>query len=150
MTTLKIAIATVDEMKEWTMRVVRGEERCKPGDPKLWFPTVEAFVKTLSGGHREFLREIAEEQVSVSLEELSRMTGRKKSDFGGMLNKLAEMGLIEMHLRDGSRLRSKVVEGGISFVTVSNEQASGPNLIGGRAKRRSGGSYGRERRVAAR
>ena len=150
MTMLKVAIATVDEMKEWTMRVVRGEERREPGDPKLWFPTVEGFVKTLSNGHREFLREIAEEQVSVSIEELSRMTGRKRSDFRGMLNKLAEMGLIEMHLRDGSRLRSKVVDGRVVFVAVSNERVGEANPLGGRAKRRSGESFGRERRVAAR
>ena len=88
MTTLKVAIATVDEMKEWTMRVVRGEERRKPGDPKLWFPSVESFLKTLSVGHRKLLREIVEKHVSVSLDELSRMTGRKKSDFRGMLDKL--------------------------------------------------------------
>lgn len=77
MTTLKVAIATVDEMKEWTMRVVRGEERRKPGDPKLWFPSVESFLKTLSVGHRKLLREIVEKHVSVSLDELSRMTGGK-------------------------------------------------------------------------
>ena len=60
------------------MRVLCGEERRKPGDPKLWFTTVESFAETLSAGHREFLREIAEKHMSVSLDELSRMTGRKK------------------------------------------------------------------------
>ena len=150
MTMLKVAIAPFDEMKEWTMRVVRGEVRREPGDPKLWFTTVESFVKTLSAGHREFLREIAEKHVSVSLDELSRMTGRKRSDFRGMLNKLAEMGLIEMHLRDGSRLRSKVVNGRVAFVAVSNEQSSQTNPLGDRARRHSGDSFGRERSVAAR
>lgn len=150
MTTLKVAIATVDEMKEWTMRVVRGEERRKQGDPKLWFPSVESFVKTLSEGHRKLLREIVEKHVSVSLDELSRMTGRKKSDFRGMLNKLSEMGHIEMHLRDGSRLKSKVVDGRVAFVSVSNELTSGSNIRGERTNRLREEPIGRERRVATR
>ena len=150
MTTLKVAIATVDEMKEWTMRVVRGEERRKPGDPKLWFPSVESFQKTLSAGHRKLLREIVEKHVSVSLDDLSRMTGRKKSDLRGMLNKLTEMGHVEMHLRDGSRLRSKMVDGRIAFVSVSNEPTSGSNIRGERTRRLREEPIGHERRVATR
>ena len=78
------------------------------------------------------------------------MTRRKKSDFGGMLNKLAEIGFFEMHLRHGSRLRFRVFDGRIAFATVPNVQASGASANGGRAKRCRDESTGRDLRVAAR
>ena len=79
-------------------------------------------METLAArGHREFPREIVG-HVSVSLDELSRMTERKRSDFGGMLHKQAEMGLVEMHLRDGSRLGSRVVDGRDAIDAAPNEE----------------------------
>ena len=84
-------------------------------------------METLAAGHREFPREIVG-HVSASLDELSRMTERKRSDFGGMLNKLAEMGLIEMHLRDGSRLGFRVVDGRVAFFALPNEETCGSNV----------------------
>ena len=147
---LKVGIADMFERREQMMRTICGEERRAPRDPKLWFTTVESFLKTLSAGHREFLREIAEVHVSASLDELSRMTGRKRSDFRGMLNKLAEMGLIEVHLRDGSRLRSKVVDGRVAFVSARNEQACKPSSDVGRSKYGHDEPQSRKRRVAAR
>ena len=150
MTMLKVGIADMYERRERMMQIIRGEAPREPNAPKLWFPTVESFVKTLSAGHLEFLREIAEEQVSVSLDELSRMTGRKRSDFRGMLNKLAEMGLIELHLRDGSRLRSRVVDGRIAFDALQNEKTGSLNAQGDPSNRGRDETIGRERRVAAR
>ena len=70
----------------------------------------------------------------TSLDELARMTGRDESDFAGMLKRLAEMGLVEMHLRDGSRLRSKVVDGRVAFVSARIEQACKPSSEVGRPK----------------
>ena len=78
------------------------------------------------------------------------MTGWEESDFSGMLNKLAEMGLIEMHLPDGSRLRSKVIDGCIAFDALPNEQAGSLNDQGDLTKRRRDESIGPERRFAAR
>ena len=79
-----------------------------------------------------------------------RMTGREESDFAGMLNKLAEMGLIEMHLPDGSRIRSRVVDGCIAFDALPNEQAGSLNDQGDLTKRRRDKSIGPKRRIAAR
>ena len=149
MTMLKVGIADVNEMRERPLRMMRKRERRDPGEPKVWAPSIKSFVKTLSEGHSDFLRAAAQ-NVPVPLDDLARMTGRDVSDYSGMLNKLSEMGLMETHLRDGSRLRSKVVDGHVAFVAVSNEQASIANPVGGRAKPRSGESFGRERRVAVR
>ena len=150
MTKLKVGIADMYERRERMMQIIRGEAPREPNAPKLWFPKVESFVKTLSAGHREFLREIAEVHVSASIDELSRITGRKKSDYRGMLNKLAEMGLVEVHLRDGIRLRSKVVDGRVAFVSARNEQACKPSSKVGRSKYGHDEPQSRKRRIAAR
>lgn len=52
MTTLKVGIASYEEMKSRTMRIARGEQRVSPREPKVWFTSTESFAKVLSaGGH---------------------------------------------------------------------------------------------------
>ena len=75
MTTLKVGIASYEEMKAWTMAVARGERRVAADEPKLWFTSTESFAKVLSAGNRGLLRVIAEE-APCSLNELARMTGK--------------------------------------------------------------------------
>ena len=147
---LKIGIADMHERKEQVMRMFRGEAPREPNAPKLWFPTVESFMETISAGHRELLRHIVESHVPTSLDELARMTERDESDFAGMLKRLAEMGLVEMHLRDGSRLRSKVVDGRVAFVSARNKQACKPSSEVGRPKYGHDEPQSPKRRVAAR
>ena len=48
MTTLKVGIASYDEMKARTMAVARGERRVKADEPKVWFTSTESFAKVLS------------------------------------------------------------------------------------------------------
>ena len=79
MTTLKVGIASYEEMKARTMSVARGERRVAPNEPKVWFSSTESFAKVLSAGNRELLRVIAE-KAPGSLDELARMTGKVKSD----------------------------------------------------------------------
>ena len=47
MTTLKVGIASYEDMKARTMAVVRGEQRIAPGEPKVWFTSTESFAKVL-------------------------------------------------------------------------------------------------------
>jgi predicted transcriptional regulator len=81
MTTLKVGIASYAEMKARTIAVARGERRVAPGEPKVWFSSTESFAKVLSAGNRDLLRVIAE-KAPASLDELSRITGKAKSNRG--------------------------------------------------------------------
>jgi predicted transcriptional regulator len=47
MTTLKIGIASYEEMKARTMAIARGERRVASGEPKVWFTSTESFAKVL-------------------------------------------------------------------------------------------------------
>lgn len=102
MTTLRVGIASYDEMKARTLRIVRGKHRAASGEPKVWFTSTESFAKVLSAGNRNLLRIIAE-KAPGSLDQLARLTGRKKSNLSRTLKTMERYGLV--HLKRGARGR---------------------------------------------
>ena len=44
MTTLKVGIASYEDMKARTMAVARGEQRVLSDEPKVWFTSTESFA----------------------------------------------------------------------------------------------------------
>ena len=60
MMTLKVGIASYEEMKARTLAVARGTLRVAPDDPRVWFTSTEAVAKVLSGGDSDLLRLILE------------------------------------------------------------------------------------------
>ena len=77
MKTLRVGIASYNEMKAMTLAVARGQRKLAPREPRIWFPSTESFARVLSAGNRDLLRLIAEKAPS-SLEELTRLSGRRK------------------------------------------------------------------------
>ena len=53
MTTLKVGIASYEDMKARTLAVARGELRVAPDEPKVWVTSTEALAKVLT---KEFFR----------------------------------------------------------------------------------------------
>ena len=102
MSTLKVGIASYEDIKARTMRVARGELRPRADEPKIWFTSIESFARILSAGNRDLLRVIAEESPG-SLDELARLTGRKKSNLSRTLKTMEGCGLV--HLERGTRGR---------------------------------------------
>jgi predicted transcriptional regulator len=107
MTTLKVGIASYEEMKARTMRIARGEHRVAPGEPKVWFTSTESFAKVLSAGNRELLRIIAE-KAPGSLDELARITGRAKSNLARTLKTMAGYGHVRLERGERGRITPKV------------------------------------------
>ncbi len=95
MKTLKVGIASYEEMKALTMAVARGKHKLGADEPRVWFPSTESFAKVLSAGNRELLRTIAE-KVPASLDELATATGRKKSNLSRTLKTMANYGLVRL------------------------------------------------------
>jgi predicted transcriptional regulator len=108
MTTLKVGIASYEEMKARTMRIARGEYRGARGEPKVWFTSTESFAKVLSAGNRELLRIIVE-NAPGSLDELARMTGRAKSNLSRTLRTMEGYGLVRLDRGERGRITPKVV-----------------------------------------
>lgn len=63
MKTLKVGIASYEEMKSRSLAIARGEYKPKRGEPKVWFLSLESFAKVLSDRNRMLLKTIAVEQL---------------------------------------------------------------------------------------
>lgn len=132
MTTLKVGIADYEEMKARTMRIARGEEKPRPDEPKVWFTSTESFAKVLSAGNRELLRIIAE-RAPGSVEELSDITGRAKSNLSRTLKTMVGYGLIRME-RSGRKLAPKVIHDRVALdLPLTEHHAPLAMAAGGRS-----------------
>lgn len=107
MTTLKVGIASYEEMKDRTMAVARGERRVAAGEPRVWFTSTESFAKVLSAGNRKLLRTIAE-KAPGSLDELARITGRAKSNLSRTLKTMEAYGLVRLERGERGRVAPKI------------------------------------------
>jgi predicted transcriptional regulator len=108
MSTLKVGIASYDEMKALTMAIARGHRKLAPQEPRVWFPSTESFAKVLSASNRELLRIIAE-KAPGSLDELAELAGRKKSNLSRTLKTMANYGLVRLDRGPRGRIAAKVI-----------------------------------------
>jgi predicted transcriptional regulator len=105
--TLKVGIASFQEMKSRTMAIARGDYKPKRGEPKVWFPSLEAFAGVLSEGNRQLLQTIVDNQPE-SMKELAELSGRKPSSLSRTLKSMAHYGLIDLKKDNKGRIRPKV------------------------------------------
>jgi len=95
MKTLRVGIATYEEMKARTLAIARGEYKSPADEPKVWFPSAESFARVLSDRNRALLRMIAESSPG-SLAELAERTGRKKSNLSRTLKTMERYGFVQL------------------------------------------------------
>ena len=107
MKTLKVGIASYEEMKARTMAIARGELQAKPGDPKVWFTSPESFAKLLSNRNRALLAQIADTH-PASLHELAITTGRSPGNLSRTLRTMERYGLVRLHKGERGKLRPEV------------------------------------------
>lgn len=107
MTTLKVGIASYEQMKSRTMAIARGERRVALDEPKVWFTSTKSFARVLSAGNRELLRIIAE-KTPASLDELAELTGRAKSNLSRTLRTMEGYGLVRLERGERGRISPKV------------------------------------------
>jgi predicted transcriptional regulator len=138
MTTLKVGIASYDEMKARTMAVARGERRVAADEPKVWFTSTESFAKVLSAGNRELLRIIADKTPS-SLDELARITGKAKSNLSRTLRTMEGYGLVRLERGERGRITPKVMHDRVELdlpLTLAQGKLKHDRLGGSRPDRR--------------
>jgi predicted transcriptional regulator len=108
MSTLRVGIASYDEMKALTLAIASGQRKLAPREPRVWFPSTESFAKVLSAGNRDLLRIIAE-SAPGSLEELAQLTGRRKPNLSRTLKTMANYGLVRLERGPRGRIAAKVI-----------------------------------------
>ncbi len=114
MSTLKIGIASLEEMKARTMAIARGELKPKAGEPKVWFTSTESFAKVLSNRNRALLATIAATH-PASLQELADATGRKPSNLSRTLKTMERYGFVNLQRGERGRIRPEVPYQSISL-----------------------------------
>jgi predicted transcriptional regulator len=108
MDSLKIGIASYKEMKARTVAIARGEYSPAPGEPKVWFTSIESVAKVLSAGNRELLHVIVSRRPR-SIQELAEMTGRKKSNLSRTLRTMALYGIVHLEKGEHGRVAPSVL-----------------------------------------
>ena len=113
--TLKVGIASYEDMKTRTMAIAKGEHRPGRDEPKVWFSSAESFGKILSNKNRALLSTIAHARPG-SLGELEALTGRKKSNLSRTLKTLESFGLVRLKRGERGRLIPELPYDEISLV----------------------------------
>ena len=102
MSTLKVGIATYEDMKARTMGIARGERKAKRGAPKVWFTSMESAARVLSHDNRKLLGLIAARRPD-SIAELAKLSGREANNLSRTLKTMARLGLVTMEDKQGGR-----------------------------------------------
>jgi predicted transcriptional regulator len=66
MKTLRVGIASYEEMKARTLATARGEARVTPGEPKVWFTSPASLATVLLSRNQTLLAEIADMLFPIS------------------------------------------------------------------------------------
>lgn len=115
MTTLRVGIATYEEMKARTMAIARGQHCVAPDEPKVWFTSTESFAKVLSAGNQELLAVISEKNPG-SLDELAHITGRAKSNLSRTLRTMESYGLVRLERGARGRIMPRITHDQVELV----------------------------------
>lgn len=107
MTTLKVGIASYEDMKARTLAIARGELQPKAADPKVWFTSPESFAKLLSNRNRALLAQIVDTH-PASLHELATSTGRTPGNLSRTLKTMERYGLVRLHKGERGKVRPEV------------------------------------------
>lgn len=127
MKTLKVGIASYEDMKARTMAIARGERKPRRGEPKVWFTSLDSFARVLSDHNRALLELIAEEEPQ-SLAELAKLSGRAKSNLSRTLRTLERYGLVDLPKDQKGRVAPRVPYSDIVLdLPIGASDRKGPN-----------------------
>ena len=92
---MAIGIKPLEEFKEYTIAIAKGEIKPRAGDPKIWFDSIESVLQILSTKNQTLLR-IIEEQKPNSLAKLAEVSGRQRSNLNRTLKRLEKYGIVSL------------------------------------------------------
>jgi predicted transcriptional regulator len=104
---LRVGIAGLDQYRKRTMAIARGERKPAPGEPKVWFSSIESFARILSDKNRELLALIAQTEPE-SMNELAEKTGRARSNLSRTLRTMERYGLVHFVKGPGRQVAPRV------------------------------------------
>ena len=98
---IRIGIMPLQEYKQRTIAIARGDYKVKEDEPKVWFESIKSMAQILSNENQELLKMILNNNPQ-SLKELETLTGRAKSNLSRTLKTLERYGIVELHKKNNS------------------------------------------------
>jgi len=99
--TIKVGIMSIEQYKQRTIAIAKGEYIPKKDEPKVWFESIKSMAQILSTENQKLLKVIIENNPH-SLKELEELTGRAKSNLSRTLKTLQRYGIVELHKENNS------------------------------------------------
>lgn len=97
---IQCGIMPLEQYRERTLKIVRGEYKPGMDEPKIWFDSLNAMAQILNPENIELLR-IIEQEKPESITRLSAISGRKISNLSRTLKKLNSYGIVELERHKG-------------------------------------------------
>ena len=94
---LRIGIACREEIQRRTIEIASGKRRRQHDEPRVWFTSIDAFARVLSGKSM-LLLEMIRQSEPESVSELAERLGRRKPNVSRILKKLTEFGIVEFEV----------------------------------------------------
>jgi len=101
---LVVGIASYEDMKARSLAIAKGDYKPKPGEPKVWFRSVESAAKILSEKNRDLLAFIIKDQPD-SITELAKLSGRGRTSVQRTITTMAKYGLVTLKKEDNVRVK---------------------------------------------
>ncbi|MBC2709529.1 MAG: transcriptional regulator [Desulfosarcina sp.] len=98
---MKIGILSKEDYRKRTITIAKGEYKPRKGEPKVWFESMESIGQILSGQNQKLLKLIMDSR-PVSLTELEKTSGRKKSNLSRTLKTLSNYGIVDLVREKGT------------------------------------------------
>jgi predicted transcriptional regulator len=92
---MRVGIISKEEYKQRTIAIAKGNYVPKPGEPKIWFESLQSMAQVLSNDNQELLKTILERKPN-SIKELEEMTGKKSSNLSRTLKMMARFGIVDL------------------------------------------------------
>lgn len=92
---MKIGIMPPAAMRARTIAIAQGRYVPKPGEPKVWFPSIASVARLLSEENREMLRAIAQAQPE-SIAEAAQVVERHPNNLSRTLRSMERYGIVQM------------------------------------------------------
>ena len=112
--TLRIGIASREQIKRRSIDIAAGKRRPRPDEPKIWFTSLDAILRVLSDQNMLLLEMIRNSQ-PASVTELAEKMRMQKSNLSRTLHKLEQFGLVDFEVGEGGRKAPRVNYDAVAF-----------------------------------
>ncbi len=108
MRVVKIGIMPKEKMREYTLKIARGEIKPAPDAPKIFFHSLRALAEALNDNSQALIEAINLHHPE-SVKDLAKLVHKDAGNVSRILKRLELCGLVRMEIREGTRSKQPVV-----------------------------------------